>query len=367
MKLYICALLQLFGIFAFLIGSSTVTGVNDIRLGNDEVNFKENQKWILQRKTVLKRNAQNRRGKVKLQEKIRKRKRMRDLKSKKRKEHGRARKDWRKGQTENGKKGHLRKALGGKNGYNTTSCLEKVFAYSRLNVQKASTISRQVKRISDVDDLQNKKWKKRSAFNSTTKRLLSALGGDASIPTCRGQPFSSTPAISNTTATFTQDTLATLLQCEEDIAEKCRNLVTGNSSKKAELEACKTLADNFKSDFQECFTPKNKTIEDSCLCTEAISESEVELLEACDVNKEFKEAVKAKDECFRAFSKCKKAEVAAVEGIDTCKDFGKESSLEEELFANMHIFICIPRCLSIEYRSNNQDSVIKNLAHHRIQ
>ena len=325
MKLYICALLQVLGIFAFLIGSSTVTGVNDIRLGNDEVNFKENQKWILQRKTVLKRNAQSRRGKVKLQEKIRKWKRMRDLKSEKRKEHGRARKDWRKGQTEKGKKGHLRKALGGKNGYNTTSCLEKVFAYSRLNVQKASTISRQVKRIRDVDDLQNKKWKKRSAFNSTTKRLLSALGGDASNPTCRGQPFSSAPAISNTT--FTQDTLTTLLQCEADIAEKCGNLVTGNSSKKAELEACKTLADNFKSDFEECFTPHNKPIEDSCLCTEAISQSEVELLKACDVNKEKIAAVKAKEECFAAFSKCKKAEVAAVEGIDTCKDCGKESSL----------------------------------------
>ena len=203
-----------------------------------------------------------------------------------------------------------------------------------------------MKRIRDVDDLQNKKWKKRSVFNSTTKLLLSALGGNASNPTCRGQPFSSCPAISNTTATFIQDTLATLLKCEADIDKKCGNPVTGNTSKKAELEACGTLADKFTSDFGECFTPSNKPIEDSCLCTEAISESEVKLLEACDVNKEFKEAVKAKDECFAAFSKCKKAEVAAVEGIDTCKDCGKESSLEEELFLNMHIFIYIPRCLS---------------------
>ena len=175
------------------------------------------------------------------------------------------------------------------------------------------------------------------------------------------------PAISNTKATFTHDTLATLLKCEADIAEKCGNPVTGNTSMLAELEACETLADKFTSNFGECFTPSNKPIEDSCLCTEAISESEVELLKNCSVNKEKIAAVKAKEECFRAFSKCKKAEVAAVEGIDTCKDCGKESSLEEGLFLNMHIYIYIPRCLSLEYRSNNQDSVIKILAHHRMQ
>ena len=189
MKLYMGALLPLLGIFAFLIASSAATGVNDIRLGNDEVNFKENQKWNLQKKTVPKRNPKNRRGKIKLQEKIRKWKRMRALKNVKRKERGRARKDWRRGRTENGKKGQLWKALRGKNGNNTKSCLEKVFSYSRLNL-KAWTIIRQVKRIKDVDELQNRKWKKSSsAFNSTTKRLLSALGGDASNPTCRGQPF----------------------------------------------------------------------------------------------------------------------------------------------------------------------------------
>ena len=343
MKLYIGALLPLLGIFAFLIASSAATEVNDIRLGNDEVNFNRNQRWILQRNRVPKRNTQNSRGKIKLQEKIRKRKRMWDLKNAKRKEHGRARKDWRTGQTENGKKGQLWKAFGGKNGYNTTSCLEKVFAYSRLNVQKASTISRRVKRIKDLDKLQEmKRRKSSSAFNSTTKRLLSALGGDASNPTCRGQPFSSTPTISNTKATFIQDTLVTLLKCEEDIAEKCGNPVTGNTSMLAELETCETLAKNFTSDFGECFK-SNKPIEDSCLCTEAISESEVELLKACDVNKEFNAAKDAKDECFAAFSKCKKAEVAAVEGIDTCKDCGKESSLEEGLFLNMHIYIYIPR------------------------
>ena len=86
--------------------------------------------------------------------------------------------------------------------------------------------------------------KKELAFNSTTKRLLSALGGDASNPTCRRQPFELTQS-SNTTATFTQDTLATLLKCEADIAEKCGNPLTGNTSKLAELDSCGTLANKF--------------------------------------------------------------------------------------------------------------------------
>ena len=123
----------------------------------------------------------------------------------------------------------------------------------------------------------------------------------------------------------------------------------------AELETCETLAKNFTSDFGECFK-SNKPIEDSCLCTEAISESEVELLKACDVNKEFNAAKDAKGECFTAFSKCKKAEDAAVEGIDTCKDCGKESSLEEELFLNMHIYI--PRCVYLEHSVRSKNGLI---------
>ena len=111
MKLYMGALLPLLGIFAFLIASSAATGVNDIRLGNDEVNFKENQKRILQRKTVPKRNTQNKRGKIKLREKIRKWKRMRAIKNVKRKERGGTRKDWRRGRTENGKKGPVKSRI----------------------------------------------------------------------------------------------------------------------------------------------------------------------------------------------------------------------------------------------------------------
>ena len=213
-------------------------------------------------------------------------------------------------------------------GVNVTACITKLILYSRLNEKKASAISRQVKRIKGNDKIQASKGNKKTDFNSTKERLLSALGGNASNPTCGGQPLNST-ASSNSTGgrAFSQDTLATLVACETDIADQCGKPTTGNASKLAELEACETLANDFKTAFSKCFAA-SKSMEESCTCVEAISETDVASMQACDVSSDNSAALKAKKACKAAVGKCKTAEAAAVEGIDTCKQETKCSLFE---------------------------------------
>ena len=201
---------------------------------------------------------------------------------------------------------------------NMTSCITKLIFYSRLNEKKASAISRQVKRIKGNDKIQDSKGNKKSDFNSTKERLLSALGGNSSNPTCGGQPFNTSSSKFTSSRGFSQDTLTTLIACETEIADKCGNPTTGNASKLAELEACETLANDFKSAFSKCFAA-SKTLDESCTCVEAISEEDVASLQKCDVSSDNSAALKAKKACKSAVGKCKTAEAAAVEGIDTCK------------------------------------------------
>ena len=179
-------------------------------------------------------------------------------------------------------------------------CTTKLILYSRLNEKKASAISKQVKRIKGNDKIQNSKWKKSSNFNPTKERLLSALGGNAANQTCGGKPFNSTLSSKNA--------LTTLLACEADIAEKCGNPMTENVSKLAELEACESLADNFKSEFSKCFAA-GKTMAESCACVEDISESNVLSMQDCEVTADNKAALTAKKACkWLVNGKCKTAE-----------------------------------------------------------
>ena len=198
-------------------------------------------------------------------------------------------------------------------------CLTNVIFYARLNEKKASVISKQVKRIKGNDDIQNSKGKKKSEFNTVKDRLLSALGGNALNPTCGGQPPNSIPSSSDSNSDFTQETLATLMACEADIEEKCDNRITGDDLKLEDLEACETLADNFKAAFSKCFNA-SISVEESCACVDKINKSDVASMQKCDVSDDNNIALKAKKSCKAAVGKCKNAAVAAVEGIDTCKE-----------------------------------------------
>merc|ERR1719458_349054 len=159
---------------------------------------------------------------------------------------------------------------------NATSCAMKAIKYARLFEGKATSIFRQVKRVKGNDKIQGSKGKKKGDFNATMDRLVAALGGDADNPKCDGEPIkgpSPGNATSNSSRTFrngttAKDTIDTLKNCAKDIEEKCATAVTGNATKLAELEACFTVADTFKTDFGKCLE-KKLSIDDQCKCVEA--------------------------------------------------------------------------------------------------
>ena len=339
-------LLLLLGLLPLLISvSASSPGVkrNEIVSSDIEAKVEVDRHQIVQREAVPKRRRRQRkeRRKAKQQGRSKKCKKGRSSckkKSKSKKQEGGSKRGknlkgrkQEKGQllkkSKKGQKTNRLRGSGRQSGVNVTACITKLIFYSRLNEKKASAISRQVKRIKGNDKIQDSKGNKKSDFNSTKERLLSALGGNASNPTCGGQPFNSTSSNSTSSRAFSQDTLTTLVTCETDIADKCGNPTTGNASKLAELEACETLANNFKSAFSKCFAA-SKSLEESCTCVETISESDVASMQECDVSSDNSAALKAKKACKSAVGKCKTAEAAAVEGIDTCKEETKCSLFE---------------------------------------
>merc|ERR1719193_528216 len=329
-------LLLLLGLLPLLISvsaSSPKVKRNEIVSSDIEAKVEGDRHQIVQREAVPKRRRRQRKGRRKAKQEGRSkeckkgksckkklkskkqeggRKRGKNLKGRKQ-EKGQLLKKSKKGQKTNRLRGSGRQS-----GANVTACITKLIFYSRLNEKKASAISRQVKRIKGNDKIQDSKGNKKSDFNSTKERLLSALGGNASNPTSSN---------STSSRAFSQDTLSTLVACETDIADKCGNPTTGNASKLAELEACETLANNFKSAFSKCFAA-SKSLEESCTCVETISESDVASMQECDVSSDNSAALKAKKACKSAVGKCKTAEAAAVEGIDTCKEETKCSLFE---------------------------------------
>merc|ERR1719341_1404296 len=153
-------------------------------------------------------------------------------------------------------------------------------------------------------------------------RLLSALGGDPNNPKCDGTPISASNASGRAVhrnGSVAKETLETLQKCSADIAKKCGSPLTGNATKKAELEACAALADNFKSEFATC-TSASKSIDAACICIEAIDATEVEEMQKCDASSDNTDALARKKACKKAVGTCKTAEANAVEGIDSCKE-----------------------------------------------
>merc|ERR1711971_1223577 len=61
---------------------------------------------------------------------------------------------------------------------NAPSCAMKAIKYARIFEGKATSISRQVKRVKGNDKIQGSKGKKKGDFNATMDRLVTALGGD---------------------------------------------------------------------------------------------------------------------------------------------------------------------------------------------
>lgn len=226
---------------------------------------------------------------------------------------------------------------------NATSCAMKAIKYARLFEGKASSIWRQVKRVKSNDKIQGTKGKKKGDFNATMDRLVAALGGDVDNPKCDGEPIKGTTSAGKATfrnGTTAKSTIDTLKNCEKDIAEKCAKPVTGNATKLAELEACFTAADTFKTSFEKC-VDKKLSLDDQCKCVEALADPEADL-QKCDPKSDNDEALKLKKACKQAVGTCKTAEAKAAEGIDSCKERTKCGGAKDPAEATRQLKVLTP-------------------------
>merc|ERR1719376_1835614 len=228
---------------------------------------------------------------------------------------------------------------------NATSCAMKAIKYARIFEGKATSISRQVKRVKGNDKIQGSKGKKKGDFNATMDRLVTALGGDIDNPKCDGQPIKDSNGSSSSNATFRNGTTAkstidTLKKCEKDIEEKCANAVTRNATKLAELEACFKVADDFKTSFGKC-VDKKLSIDDQCKCVEEISDPEAEL-QKCNTKSDNDKALDLKKACKQAVGTCKNAEAKAAEGIDSCKERTKCGGVKDPEEAKRQLKVLTP-------------------------
>merc|ERR1712223_201241 len=225
MKHYCTLHLSILLLLGLIILSATASPsrVNDISSSKNEAKAEESRHQIVQRSADPKRRKPKKarrkltqegkrskkcRGGKNSSDCKRKSKSKKNEKGKRRSQSPKRRKQGKKGKKtgKTNRSGRITKER--QSGVNMTSCITKLIFYSRLNEKKASAISRQVKRIKGNDKIQDSKGNKKSDFNSTKERLLSALGGNASNPTCGGQPFNSS---SSSSRAFSQDTLTTLI------------------------------------------------------------------------------------------------------------------------------------------------------------
>merc|ERR1712037_784786 len=231
---------------------------------------------------------------------------------------------------------------------NATSCAMKAIKYARLFEGKATSIFRQVKRVKGNDKIQGSKGKKKGDFNATMDRLVAALGGDVDNPKCDGEPIKG-PSPGNATfrnGTTAKSTIDTLKKCEKEIDEKCSKAVTGNATKLAELEACFTVADGFKTSFGKCLE-KKLSIDDQCKCVEALTDPEADLMK-CNPKADNDEALKLKKACKQAVGTCKTAEAKAAEGIDSCKERTKCGGAKDPAEATKQLKVLTPLKAALE-------------------
>lgn len=233
---------------------------------------------------------------------------------------------------------------------NATSCVMKLVKYARLNDKKASAVVKQVKRIQGNDKIQGSKGNKKGDFNATRDRLIAALGGDPNNPKCDGTPIGSSNSSGNATfrnAANAKQTLEELDACSSDIKEKCSKAVTGNATLAAELQACYDVAQSFKDAFGSCTEP-TKSIDDACKCVEAISETNVTIMQKCNTATVNSEALALKKACKNAVGKCKTAEAKAVEGIDSCKERNKCGGAKDKAEAEKQLKVLNPLKKALE-------------------
>merc|ERR1711990_857170 len=203
----------------------------------------------------------------------------------------------------------------GTTGVNDTCLINAVNSLS-FEKNQIQNFFKQKARLENQNKVTGNKKGKKGEFEDAAGYMLTAIGGNISTPTCGENTTRSQRAAADAVATYN-----TLINCSASIHEACD---MPNGTINATFNAnCAKIYNLSKFASDDCRSNANYTNDGAAACNcweKAAIGIQIAKDEGCtkESSKQAKAVKKQKEKCIKAFSKCKKAEDAAVALIHTC-------------------------------------------------
>jgi len=206
-----------------------------------------------------------------------------------------------------------------------TKCLENALLSLAYEKNQVTNYIKQAKRLDNHQNISSNKLTKKNEFESAAKHMLWAIGGNLSDPKC-GQDTNDTNRkmrqqrdLASSIANYNK-----LINCSETIREACDLDLKSDSYNHSDHSENMTLCRAYKQDFinvsKECQSAKdqaNATLQCDCWARAAKDVIEIKKLK-CETKEKQKFITKHKNNCIKAFGKCKGMEDDAIELIHKC-------------------------------------------------
>ena len=191
---------------------------------------------------------------------------------------------------------------------------------------------------------------KKGEFKSAAQKLLSVGGGNKSALSCAG-------STDNPGAAQLKNLTDVLNGCEDSIHAAC-NATNFEAVNNTKLEACKVVAEDFKTGAAECLGKSvgaNKTTtDDSCACwTNATFDATVQAAKECKFSEEAKAFAAALKICKNKFAECRKYEDEVANSISACKSNADDlkNTVELVFIINTLVTTVMSHCPTLGCRS----------------
>merc|ERR1712142_135917 len=206
-----------------------------------------------------------------------------------------------------------------------TNCLENAMMSLAYEKNQVTNYIKQAKRLDNHQNISSNKLTKKNEFESAAKHMLWAIGGNLSDPKC-GEETNDTKRAARQQRGL-KDSIANyqkLYNCSNSIKEACditlKNDTYDKDDHAEEIEKCRLLKSDFINVSKECVSAKdqaNATLQCECWAKAAKDMGDIKKLK-CETKKKQKLVTEHKNQCIKAFGKCKKMEDEAIELIHIC-------------------------------------------------
>merc|ERR1712128_101538 len=207
----------------------------------------------------------------------------------------------------------------------SSKCLENAMFSLAYEKNQVTNYIKQAKRLDNHQNISSNKLTKSDEFKSAAKHMLWAIGGNLSDPKC-GEDTNDTTRMERQERDLTSSiaNYYKLFNCSESIKEACDLTLKNETYSHDDHSENMTLCRQYKTDFikvsKECQSSKdqaNATLQCDCWGRAAKDVTEIKKLK-CETKDKQKFVTKHKNDCIKAFGKCKKMEDDAIDLIHKC-------------------------------------------------